>query len=295
VPVQAHSGHVKSESKIIVNLTRGNVVCEQTAIAYHPLHRMRGLLGRSSLSIAEGLLLQPAPSIHTAFMRFPIDVVFLDRDLKVVKLVERLRPWRAASARRARATLELAAGQVAAREIQIGDSLAVLAVADAPATIKGGSSANGAPAGNGLLVGNGRSQRLGTAGARKPAEDDDRIRVLLVGKDRRFRSVATALLTRRGCDVTLAERTANIAELANRERTEVAVLDASSSLSGAARDAAQIQALDPPVAVVLVDEECEDGLSALPVLPKWGSFDELYGAIEAARPTTNWGSSNGRR
>lgn len=79
-------------------------------------------------------MLRPTPSIHTAFMRFPIDVVFLDRNLRVVKLVEHMRPWRTASARRARTTLELAAGEIAQREIRVGHSLAVLNVADEPVT-----------------------------------------------------------------------------------------------------------------------------------------------------------------
>jgi uncharacterized protein len=89
---------------------------------------MRGLLGRRSLRTDEGLLLQPTSSIHTAFMRFPIDAVFLDGNLRVVKLVEGLRPWRAASARHARATLELAAGEAAARGIQIGDRLELVSL-----------------------------------------------------------------------------------------------------------------------------------------------------------------------
>ena len=61
-------------------------------------------------------------------MRFPIDVVFLNRDLQVVKVVECLRPWRMASARRARATLELAAGEASARGIRVGDRLALVTV-----------------------------------------------------------------------------------------------------------------------------------------------------------------------
>ena len=117
--------NMKCDSKPIVNVTRGNVVCEHTVIAGKPLRRMRGLLGRRALPAGEGLLLMPAPSVHTAFMRFPIDVVFLDRKLEVVKVVEELRPWRLASARHARLTLELAAGEGSARGIEVGDTLKV--------------------------------------------------------------------------------------------------------------------------------------------------------------------------
>src|SRR6516165_7029863 len=106
-------------------MTRGTLVCEHAVIADHALRRLRGLLGRRALPAGEGLLLQPAPSVHTAFMRFPIDVIFLDRDLQVVKRVDHLRPWRTASSRRARATLELATGEASAREIEVGDRLAV--------------------------------------------------------------------------------------------------------------------------------------------------------------------------
>jgi len=112
-----------AHSKPIVNFTRGTVLCEHAVIADRALPRMRGLLGRRSLPAGEGILLQPAPSIHTAFMRFPIDVIFVDRNLQVVKVVETLRPWRMASARRAHAALEMAAGEAAVSGIEVGDTL----------------------------------------------------------------------------------------------------------------------------------------------------------------------------
>jgi uncharacterized membrane protein (UPF0127 family) len=80
--------------------------------------RLRGLLGRRGLDPGEGLLLRPASSIHTAFMRFPIDVVFLDRDLTVLEVVEGVPPWRVKTRRGARAVLELGAGE--ARRLGIG-------------------------------------------------------------------------------------------------------------------------------------------------------------------------------
>jgi uncharacterized membrane protein (UPF0127 family) len=91
----------------------GRVVCARCTVAATPFARMRGLLGRASLAPDEGILLRPASSIHTAFMRFPIDAVFLDRDLVVVRVARDLRPWRVASRRGARAVLELAAGTAA--------------------------------------------------------------------------------------------------------------------------------------------------------------------------------------
>ncbi|HEX6131429.1 MAG TPA: DUF192 domain-containing protein, partial [Actinomycetota bacterium] len=93
----------------------GGVVCDRCTVADRAPARMRGLLGRKGLPSGEGLLLRPAGSVHTAFMRFPIDVVFLDRELTVVDVVPALPPWRTAARRGAKAVLELAAGEASRR------------------------------------------------------------------------------------------------------------------------------------------------------------------------------------
>ena len=100
----------------------GRTVCT-AAIADNPLTRLRGLLGRPSLPAGEGLLIRPAPSIHTLFMRFAIDVVFLDAELRVLGVEEGLRPWRAAGCRGARAVLELPAGAAARAGVGEGEQL----------------------------------------------------------------------------------------------------------------------------------------------------------------------------
>jgi uncharacterized membrane protein (UPF0127 family) len=101
----------------------GTVVCERCEIAERPLARMRGLLGRKSLDPGSGMLLTPESSVHMFFMHFPIDVVFLDRDHKVVGVRHELRPWKMAGARRAHAALELPAGAAAAAGVAEGDVL----------------------------------------------------------------------------------------------------------------------------------------------------------------------------
>jgi uncharacterized protein len=101
----------------------GTVVCEKCLVADSPFTRMRGLLGRADLPPEEGVLLRPAASVHTFFMRFPIDVVFLDRDLRVLGVADRLRPWRAAGRRGAKAVVELASGEAAKRGVKEGDVL----------------------------------------------------------------------------------------------------------------------------------------------------------------------------
>jgi hypothetical protein len=71
------------------------------------------------------MLIDRAGSVHMFFMRFPIDVVFLDRDRRVVGVRHGLRPWRVAGARRAVAALELPAGAAAAAGLERGDVLAL--------------------------------------------------------------------------------------------------------------------------------------------------------------------------
>jgi len=82
---------------------------------------MRGLLGRKSLPEGQGILLRPASSVHTAFMRFPIDVVFLDRDNRITKIAENLRPWRTTAARGAKTVVELTVGECDRRKLKVGD------------------------------------------------------------------------------------------------------------------------------------------------------------------------------
>jgi uncharacterized membrane protein (UPF0127 family) len=101
----------------------GTVVCEHCLLAETMFARLRGLLGRSGLPSGEGMLLRPAASVHTAFMRFPIDVVFLDREDRVVKVAAEVRPWRAASCRGSRSVLELPAGEAAKQGLRPGVSL----------------------------------------------------------------------------------------------------------------------------------------------------------------------------
>jgi uncharacterized membrane protein (UPF0127 family) len=84
---------------------------------------MRGLLGRRGLPPGEGLLLHPAGSIHTFFMRFVIDAVFLDREQRVVRIASHLRPWRTAAGKDSRSVLELAAGEAARLGLAAGDVL----------------------------------------------------------------------------------------------------------------------------------------------------------------------------
>ena len=109
---------------------RGRVVCERCVVADRPLTRLRGLLGRRELPAGHGLLLRPAPSIHTWFMRFPIDAVFLSAELEVLSVRPEMPAWRMAAGRGARAVLELSAGEAARRNVTAGSRLRVVAAQD---------------------------------------------------------------------------------------------------------------------------------------------------------------------
>ena len=103
----------------------GSVVVGDCELATTFRRRLRGLMWRGSLPVGTGLLLRPAGSVHTCFMRFPIDVVVLDRSMRVLRVVEGLRPWRATAARRGRSVLEMPAGEARRAGIATGDVLAV--------------------------------------------------------------------------------------------------------------------------------------------------------------------------
>ena len=102
----------------------GRVVAESVTVADSTMRRLRGLLGKGDLPSGQGILLRPAWSIHTAFMRFPIDVVFLDADQVVIKIVPRLAPFKTASCRGAREVIELRAGECDRRGLSLGDRVA---------------------------------------------------------------------------------------------------------------------------------------------------------------------------
>ena len=104
----------------------GRLVCERCTVADRPLARLRGLLGRRELPAGEGLLLRPTPSIHTWYMRFPIDAVFLDASLEVLAVRSEMPAWRMAMVRGARSVLELAAGEAGRRGVAVGSRLRVV-------------------------------------------------------------------------------------------------------------------------------------------------------------------------
>ena len=95
----------------------GAVLAETLHAAFDSQSRRRGLLGRASWPAGYGLVLAPCSSIHTAFMRFPIDAVFVHRDGRVAKVARAVPPWRIRVRLGAFAVIELPAGAAAAVEV----------------------------------------------------------------------------------------------------------------------------------------------------------------------------------
>ncbi|MCP4653330.1 MAG: DUF192 domain-containing protein [Candidatus Omnitrophica bacterium] len=108
--------------KKIINTRTGEVVIERAHEAQNFVQRLIGLMFRKGMNPQEALIFYKASAIHTCFMRFAIDIVFLDRDMQVVKVYHSCKPMRIASCPRAKVTLEMIGG--ASKEtISMGDVL----------------------------------------------------------------------------------------------------------------------------------------------------------------------------
>lgn len=112
-------------ARAIVNTRAGHVVADVVETAFDSTTRRKGLLGRDGLADRHALVLAPCNAVHTIGMRFPIDVVFVGPDGRVIKIVENLERWRIAASWDACATVELAAGGARRAEVSVGDQLAV--------------------------------------------------------------------------------------------------------------------------------------------------------------------------
>lgn len=109
----------------LIHAETGETLVERLEIPETSPGRMRGLLGRSSLAPGGGMLLEYCSSIHTFFMKFPLDVIFVDAEFAVRKVVRHLRPWRLAMALGAKHTIELPAGALERVPVARGDRLRI--------------------------------------------------------------------------------------------------------------------------------------------------------------------------
>jgi hypothetical protein len=109
-----------------VNRSRGVPLALCLEVADNAKTRGKGLLGRSELPAGAGLWIVPCESVHTFFMRFPIDLVYLDRSRKVRKVREAVPAWRVSACLTAHSVLELPAGTIRRTGTRAGDMLEIL-------------------------------------------------------------------------------------------------------------------------------------------------------------------------
>jgi uncharacterized membrane protein (UPF0127 family) len=109
------------------NLSRAQALVSACRVADNRFTRMRGLIGARPLMEGEGLMIIPCSSIHTHFMGFPIDVVYVNGEQQVVGVDEAIAPWRLGGRYRGtRFVIELPAGTARATGTQPGDQLRVV-------------------------------------------------------------------------------------------------------------------------------------------------------------------------
>ena len=111
---------------IVRNQTRNTVLADAAEVADTSEKRRTGLLKHDRLDPGQGLWIVPCESVHSFFMKFAIDLVYLDRNKKVRKVRHRMVPWRLSACLTAHSILELPAGAVAASGTQAGDQLEIV-------------------------------------------------------------------------------------------------------------------------------------------------------------------------
>jgi uncharacterized membrane protein (UPF0127 family) len=109
---------------MVRNTDRDTVLGQAIEVADTAVRRVKGLLGRQCLEDGQGLLFRQCSSVHTLFMRFPIDILFIDKKGKVLRSRPNVRPFKfVAAPLRAQYALELPAGSIATSKTRVGDRL----------------------------------------------------------------------------------------------------------------------------------------------------------------------------
>ena len=108
----------------VINTRTGKVVADRLLTAFDSESRRKGLLAHDSLPHSTALIIAPTNAIHTFFMKFPIDIVFVSKAGRVLKIRSSVPSWRMTASLRAYAVLEMAAGSLGASDTRVGDQLA---------------------------------------------------------------------------------------------------------------------------------------------------------------------------
>jgi len=127
---------VKTGALALVNGRTGRPIATAFELATTSETRRKGLLGRDSLDPSAAMIIAPCSSVHTFFMRFPIDIIFVRRDGTIRKIVRNVRPWRIAGSLGTFATIEMAGRAVDLHDLRVGDRVSLNASppASAPGT-----------------------------------------------------------------------------------------------------------------------------------------------------------------
>jgi len=234
----------------------GRIVCERVVVADRAHRRMRGLLGRKYLRQGEGMVLRPGWSIHTAFMRFPIDAVFLDADQVVIKIEHEVGPWRTVSCRGAREVVELPAGECHRRGLEVGDRVAWASRSAADARADRG------------------------AGTFDSEDDEPRARVLVASSDPRFLRLARFLLGGREFEVEELTSPERLPEAVLDQSPDIAVLDGADAIADAFRTANATRAQRPDVPIIIAADTGGKSPSGVRVFDRWNETEELLEDVE---------------
>jgi uncharacterized protein len=234
----------------------GRIVCERVVVADRAHRRMRGLLGRKYLRQGEGMVLRPGWSIHTAFMRFPIDAVFLDADQVVIKIEHEVGPWRTVSCRGAREVVELSAGECQRRGLEVGDRVAWASRSAADL----------------------RADRA--TGTFDDEDDEPRARVLVASSDPRFLRLARFLLGGRDLEVEELTSPEKLPDAILEPSVDIAVLDGADAVADALRTANSTRARRPDVPVIIAADTGGKSPSGVRVFDRWNETEELLQDVE---------------
>jgi uncharacterized membrane protein (UPF0127 family) len=112
--------------KKAVNVTRNKALADSLLVADTFLSSLLGLMGRRHLPVGEGLWINPCQSVHSMWMRFPIDVIFLNNQRAIIHMVENMKPFRISKhVSEARSVIELPADTITITETQVGDQVVI--------------------------------------------------------------------------------------------------------------------------------------------------------------------------
>ena len=233
----------------------GRIISESVIVADTFRSRLRGALGYRRLDEGEGVVLRPSFSIHTWFMRFPIDVVFVDADQVVIKISEGVKPFRTAACRGAREVVELPAGECGRRGLAVGDRIAW-----AP---------RAAP------------MQAGGAGVPELGQEEPRGRVLVASRDARFVKLSRFLLEGRGIEVSSVGAPNELLAEAAEAGADVVILDAQDEVTRALQTAYATRTTRPELAVLVVGEgTVERHPPGIRLYDKWDETEDLIAEVE---------------